>query len=305
MSEIFNCRKIEQNQNLSRNDLICEFNKHRRSFITHTLPCIIGLLFLNSCDSINSKSTMKAAICADADTISSLKSIVFRDAKEGEEWDPALINDWEKSFKASIELPLLKGIEKDISKATCSARLLLTIPENQRVYFAGDNELKADLTYFVQPSADNTGNLTGIIDGGQFVIERIAEANSNALQKKAEVAEQAVQAAETARLTAQTTENAKITSATDTKTGENAVSKTMYVATKQANIRLQADPSSGIVAKLNFGEALQIVDTTDVYDKELAITRTWYKVSQYGYIGWISSRITSETKLSEPITFEK
>lgn len=139
---------------------------------------LMGLV-ISGCDKISNIPTTGASLCANQTNINSIKSIVFDNAISTTGEDPTTINDWRATFTATVTMPLLQGVDEKLKRTDCSGRFVLTVPQTTRSKFGGESELKADITYFIQPSADGNGNIVHV-DGIDFLVNKIVEANANA-----------------------------------------------------------------------------------------------------------------------------
>jgi hypothetical protein len=137
-----------------------------------------ALVPVASCGNQTSTASAAKNVCGDPETYNTIKEIVFDNAVSAALDDTVQINDWRKLTILTVEYPLLKDVNQEISRTDCAGRLILSIPETERPKFDGTVQLKADITYYSQPSADGTGNVISV-DGFNPVVNKIVEANAN------------------------------------------------------------------------------------------------------------------------------
>ena len=129
------------------------------------------------CDAIPKTTEVAAAKCAEQGIYDTIKNIVFNSAIANNSGDPLSINDWSKSFTATVELPLMESFNSQVSKTDCSGRLVLTIPQSEQSKFGGEANLRADIAYNIQPSADGGGDVIKV-SGFDFISAKIVAANA-------------------------------------------------------------------------------------------------------------------------------
>ena len=157
----------------------------RNSYIS--MACLIALL--GACspkspgDSGATEPTSAALIsdgsqeCSSPATYATIKEIVFDKAVEVAGGNPVPINDLRTASSTRMDLPLVKGYNKDLRRAECSGRFVMSVPATARAAFLGKPELKADLVYSVQPSADGQGDVVEV-QGLEYVVQDIVAANA-------------------------------------------------------------------------------------------------------------------------------
>lgn len=160
-------------------------------------PMIALLAFVSACDKVSAKFN-DSEKCADSSVYETVKNIVFDKVENTNSDNPLKINDWKKSFLTTVNMPALSGVDKQINKVSCTGRLTFTIPQEERKFFNGETELKADITYSIQPSADKSGNIISV-DGVEYIVSDIVEANGRAIGMKTAGIINAQQAAEQAK----------------------------------------------------------------------------------------------------------
>lgn len=146
--------------------------------LINVLTLMTASTLLISCDKIQTEN--KSEVCAKADTYETIKKIVFENAISTNNENPVKINDWQKEFSVTISMPVLTGYDKELAKTSCSGRLVFSVPENERKFFNGNAEIKGDITYSVQPSADKSGDIVNA-QGVNFLIKDIVSANGRAV----------------------------------------------------------------------------------------------------------------------------
>ena len=124
----------------------------------------------------SSMPTTGNAVCASQATYDTIKSIIFDEAAKQSTTDPVPLNDLRRSVSVKMEFPLVKSIDDRLERTDCSGRLIFVIPITETSAFGGDSELKADISYSVQPSADGSGNVI-TTSGFGFLLQRIVAAN--------------------------------------------------------------------------------------------------------------------------------
>jgi uncharacterized protein YecT (DUF1311 family) len=145
---------------------------------------LVLALGVQGCGKLEQQSKTGASKCADVETYESLKRIVFNSSRSSTTDDPLLLNDWSRTFSVSVELPLLQSVDTVVSRTNCTGRLVLTIPQPDQSKFGGETALKADISYFIQPSADGSGDIVSA-EGAEYLIGKIVAANRKSLSDAA------------------------------------------------------------------------------------------------------------------------
>lgn len=118
-----------------------------------------------------------ADVCGSRDTYMSIRDIVFDEAVKQISGDSVALNDRRRGVSVTMQFPLVKGINQELQRTDCSGRLVLGIPPGAAPAFSGERELKADLEYSVQPSADGNGSVI-TASGIGFLVQRLVTAEA-------------------------------------------------------------------------------------------------------------------------------
>jgi hypothetical protein len=149
-----------------------------RSIILLALLC--STPFVWSCNNNQLAGDGTAKSCGSPETYETIKKIVFDNAVSSAVDGSVMINDWRKLTSLTVENPLVSGVNKEIARTDCVGRIIISIPESERQKFGGEAQIKADVTYFAQPSADGKGDVISV-DGIAPIVNRIVEANASAI----------------------------------------------------------------------------------------------------------------------------
>ena len=115
--------------------------------------------------------------CSSPGTYSTIKEIIFNQAVHIAGGDPVPINDLRLASSTRMDIPLVKGFDSNLKRAECSGRFIISIPATARAAFSGEQELKADITYSVQPAADGRGSVVEVY-GIEYIVRNIVSANA-------------------------------------------------------------------------------------------------------------------------------
>ena len=247
---------------------------------------------ITSCDKLKLPMSPSEK-CAVPSVYESMKTIIFDNVDGANNENPLKINDWKKSLIISVEMPRLSGYDKVLKKTSCSGRIVFAIPQEERKYFNGDSELKGDVTYTIQPAADKNGDIISL-DGFEFLVNDIVAANGRAVGMKDAKIESARQAAEQAK--------AQQLEAVQYPSSNSNITHTMYVITKEANLRAKPDPNSPSLGKLSFGTYLTVDSQANYFDATKNINRAWYHVTYDDAEGWVNSRLVATNLPDSPVT---
>ena len=115
--------------------------------------------------------------CASPDTYSTIKEIIFNQAVQIAGGDPVPIHDLRLASSTRMDIPLVKGYNSNLKRAECSGRFIISNPVTARTAFSGEQELKADIAYSVQPAADGQGSVVEV-NGIEYIVRSIVSANA-------------------------------------------------------------------------------------------------------------------------------
>lgn len=126
--------------------------------------------------------------CGRQATYDSIRDAVFDNAIEQWGQDPVPLNDLKRVVTARMQYPIVVSVDDKLHRQDCRGRLILAIPPDAVNAFNGERELKADITYSVQPSADGNGDVV-TADGIQFIVEKLVAAAAVRSTRNAEPTE--------------------------------------------------------------------------------------------------------------------
>ncbi len=148
------------------------------------IALFVSISFASSCNLNNPNAAKVSKRCVASDAVGGLKEIVFSNAINDFGGNPTILNDWQKTFKATLISPLMQNYNKDIDRVDCVAKFALSIPSAEAVYFDGKTEIRNDLNYFLQPTADASGDIVSTSDAS-FIIQQLLVAASNKSRNEA------------------------------------------------------------------------------------------------------------------------
>lgn len=102
----------------------------------------------------------QSAPCADANTVETVKDILFDGAEKAASVDNRLVLiQIRPQTTVHIELPLFDGRDNETQKTNCEGRIHIILPYRSGVT---NNDLTQQINYYVQPAADGSGNVVGV-----------------------------------------------------------------------------------------------------------------------------------------------
>lgn len=113
------------------------------------------------------------ATCASNATYDRLKQVVFDEAIQIRNADPANLDQLSTHSLARVENPVVKSRDETLDVTICSGRFILQVPPGAERAFAGKRQLVADIEYAAQGAADGSG-LVYRIKGSEPIIYSLA-----------------------------------------------------------------------------------------------------------------------------------
>lgn len=106
-----------------------------------------------------------AEACISDDAVGALGDIMFESAAEMHPDDPAEIMGMREVSDISLTMAVLDEVDEETKRINCSARMVVAIPEQYQGQFGGLEELKSDIGYSIQESADGDSFVVELTEG--------------------------------------------------------------------------------------------------------------------------------------------
>lgn len=113
------------------------------------------------------------AACSSPATYDRLKQVAFEEAMRIRNADPKNLDTLATYSTVRMENPLVKSRDEALDVTVCSGRFVLDLPPGAERGFSGERQLKADVEYAAQMSADGSG-LVYQIKGAEPIIYKLA-----------------------------------------------------------------------------------------------------------------------------------
>ena len=113
------------------------------------------------------------AACSSPATYDRLKQVAFDEAMRIRNADPKNLDTLATYTTVRMENPVVKSRDEALDVTVCSGRFVLDLPPGAERGFAGERQLKADVEYAAQMSADGSG-LVYQIKGAEPIVYKLA-----------------------------------------------------------------------------------------------------------------------------------
>lgn len=113
------------------------------------------------------------AACSSPTTYDRLKQVAFEEAMRIRNADPKNLDTLATYTTVRMESPVVKSRDEALDVTVCSGRFVLDLPPGAERGFAGERQLKADVEYAAQMSADGSG-LVYQIKGAEPIVYKLA-----------------------------------------------------------------------------------------------------------------------------------
>lgn len=113
------------------------------------------------------------AACSSPATYDRLKQVAFEEAMRIRNADPKNLDTLATYSTVRMENPVVKSRDEALDVTVCSGRFVLDLPPGAERGFAGARQLKADVEYAAQMSADGSG-LVYQIKGAEPIVYKLA-----------------------------------------------------------------------------------------------------------------------------------
>jgi hypothetical protein len=126
--------------------------------------------------SAKAQSRRQQAACASPTATDRLKGFLFDAAVAQHDGDRANLDTLADYSLVRLEEPVVTGWESSLDITKCRARLIVSLPPGAERGFGGEHQLRADIAYTAQASADGTGYVYRA-EGTDAMIARLAAFN--------------------------------------------------------------------------------------------------------------------------------
>lgn len=113
------------------------------------------------------------AACSSPATFDRLKQVAFEEAMRIRNADPKNLDTLATYSTVRMENPVVKSRDETLDVTVCGGRFVLDLPLGAERGFAGERQLKADVEYAAQMSADGSG-LVYQIKGAEPIVYKLA-----------------------------------------------------------------------------------------------------------------------------------